>query len=111
MTAAMVGEFAATAFVAGAEAAASAGLAAVTAGLAAGAGGLAGAWALAAMVLAANNRIKAVCFMAWLTPGGSSGEFISLSGNSAPRQHPCQQGGSGGQMLDHDGLVAGVRTF
>ena len=48
------------------------GLAAVvTAGLAAGVAGVAGAWALAAMVLAANNRIRAECFMAWLTPGSA----------------------------------------
>jgi hypothetical protein len=40
-------------------------LAAVVAGLAAGAAGFAGVWALAAIVLAANNRIKTVCFMAF----------------------------------------------
>src|ERR1035438_7159130 len=53
------------------------GLAAVvTAGLVAGVACLAGTWAIAATVLAANNRISAECFMAWLTPGGTSGESI-----------------------------------
>jgi hypothetical protein len=81
MKAATVGSVAGTVLAAGA--AVAEGLAAVAAGLAAGAAGLAGAWALAAKVLAANKRIRVVCFMALSYSWRFLTKCIRRCGNSA----------------------------